>query len=57
MAYVFDMVDRFNHDDYATRVKSKFKNILFTHWEKRCIIYNDEEYPYSLIEINLKPAV
>lgn len=57
MAYVFDLVDRFNHDDYATRTKRKFKNILYTHWEKRCVIYTEEEYPFSEMEINLKPAV
>jgi len=57
MAYVFDMVDRFNHDDFSARTKSRFKNILFSHWEKRCIIYNEEEYPFTLMEINLKPSI
>lgn len=56
-AYIFDLVDRFNPDDFATRKKNKFKNILYNHWIERTKIYNDEEYPYSSIEINLKSAV
>lgn len=55
MAYIFDMVDIFNHDPYSSeRTRKKFKNILFTHWEKRYKIYNDEEYPYDFLEVNLK---
>lgn len=56
MAYVFDLVDRFNTDPYSSsRTRNRFKNILYTHWEKRCAIYTEEEYPFSLMEINLKP--
>jgi len=54
MAYIFDLVDVFNQDPYSSdRVRKKFKNILFTHWEKRYKIYNDEEYPYDFLQINL----
>ena len=55
IAYIFDLVDIFNHDDFSTRTKSKFKNILYSHWDKRQKIYIDEEYPYSFIEFQLKP--
>ena len=56
MAYIFDLVDVFNVDSYASRVKNKFKNILYNHWEKRLAIYCEEEYPATTIEIQLKPA-
>lgn len=55
-AYIFDLVDVFNHDDFSRRTKSKFKNVLFTHWEKRLRIYCDEEYPTTTLEIQLKPV-
>lgn len=54
MAYIFDLIDVFNHDDFSARTKSKFKNILFGHWLKRLKLYADEEYPADSIEINLK---
>lgn len=57
MAYIFDLVDIFNHDDFSTRIKSKFKNILYSHWDKRQKVYIDEEYPYSFIEFQLKPSI
>lgn len=56
MAYIFDLVDIFNHDDFSARTKSKFKNILFNHWSQRLKIYAEEEYPCDSIEIQLKPA-
>lgn len=57
MAYVFDLVDVFNQDDFAKRIKSKFKNILLGHWEKRTKIYIEEEYPFTSMTINLKPSI
>lgn len=57
MAYVFDLVDVFNQDDFARRTKSKFKNILLGHWEKRTKIYIEEEYPFTSMTINLKPSI
>lgn len=54
MAYIFDLVDIFNHDDFSTRTKSKFKNVLFGHWIKRTILYETEQYPMDSMEINLK---
>ena len=56
MAYIFDLVDVFNHDDFSARTKSKFKNILYGHWGQRLKIYAEEEYPCDSIEIQLKPA-
>lgn len=56
MAYIFDFVDIFNHDDFAAKKKSKFKNKLLGHWEKRLRIYAEEEYPTDTMEIQLKPA-
>lgn len=55
MAYIFDLVDIFEHDNFANKVKRKFDNVLKTHWIKRTKIYDEEEYPYSTIDINLKP--
>ncbi len=57
MAYIFDLIDVFNKDDFSMRIKSKFKNILFNHGKIRQKIYETEEYPYSTITINLKPVV
>lgn len=57
MAYIFDLVDVFNHDNFVAKTKSKFKNILYNHWEKRLKIYRDEEYPADSIEIQLKPGI
>lgn len=57
MAYIFDLIDVFNHDDYAHRRKKTFKNILLTHGEKRAKIYREEEYPYDTIKIDLVPPV
>lgn len=54
MAYIFDLVDVFNEDDFASRYKLTFKNILATHFDKRCKIYESEQYPFSTIEMNLK---
>lgn len=56
MAYIFDFVDVFNHDNFAAKLKSKFKNILYNHWTQRLKIYADEEYPCDSIELNLKSA-
>lgn len=56
MAYIFDLVDIFNHDDFAARTKSKFKNILYNHWLTRLKIYAEEEYPADSIELQLKSA-
>jgi len=56
MAYIFDLVDVFNHDDFSARTKSKFKNILYNHWIQRLKIYAEEEYPTDSIEIQLNPA-
>ncbi len=53
-AYIFDLIDVFNTDSYIARYSLKFKNILADHGDKRIKIYEDEEYPYSTIEINLK---
>jgi len=55
-AYVFDLIDVFNHDDFAKRTKSKFKNILLNHGKERLKIYEHEQYPTDSIEIQLKPA-
>lgn len=52
MAYIFDLVDIFDRDP-DIRYKAKFKNILAGHWDKRTIIYNDEEYPYTTLKYNL----
>jgi superfamily II DNA or RNA helicase len=57
MAYVFDLVDIFNFDDYEYKVKKSFKNILLTHGEKRRKIYNTEDYPFDTIKIQLTPPV
>ncbi len=54
MAYVFDLVDRFNTDPYVRGPKRTFKNVLWTHWEKRLQIYSDEEFPVEFMEIGLK---
>lgn len=54
MAYIFDLVDVFNIDNFAHRIKSSFENILKSHWKKRVKIYKDEEYPYDIMEINLE---
>lgn len=56
MAYIFDFVDVFNHDNFAAKLKSKFKNILYNHWTQRLKIYAEEEYPCDSIELNLKSA-
>lgn len=52
-AYIFDLVDIFNEDEYVVTRKSKFSNILYNHWLKRKKIYDEEEYPYDFIKINL----
>jgi superfamily II DNA or RNA helicase len=55
MAYIFDMVDKFNMDfDNKKNKWSKFKNILWSHWEQRVKIYQEEEYPFDYIELDLK---
>lgn len=54
MAYVFDIVDRFNPDPYVRGPKRSFKNVLWTHWEKRLAIYSEEEFPVGYVEIGLK---
>lgn len=53
-AYIFDLIDIFNRDEYAYRFKVSFKNILQTHGEKRAKIYDEEEYPYDILKINMK---
>lgn len=55
LAYIFDLVDRFNINPDRAKKEGKwqFKNVLFGHWVKRAKIYEDEEYPASTIEINL----
>lgn len=52
-AYIFDIVDIFNEDEYTIRKKSKFKNILYNHWSKRKKIYLQEDYPFDSLEINI----
>lgn len=52
-AYIFDLVDIFNKDEYVLKKPSKFKNILYSHYQKRLKIYNEEEYPESSMIINL----
>lgn len=54
-AYIFDLVDIFNEDEYVVTRKSKFSNILFNHWKKRKKIYDKEDYPFDYININLEP--
>jgi hypothetical protein len=44
----------FAFDEYAQKIPKKFKNVLYTHWEKRLKIYDTEDYPHSTIKINLK---
>lgn len=52
-AYIFDIVDIFNRDEYAYRTKDKFKNALYKHWETRFKIYQQHEYPCDSIKIQL----
>lgn len=52
-AYIFDIVDIFNYDEYAERHAKKWKNKLHEHGDKRKKIYEKEEYPYKVIELNL----
>lgn len=52
MAYIFDIVDIFNRDP-DVKYRKKFKNKLLDHWEKRVNIYNEEEYPFDVIELQL----
>jgi len=54
MAYIFDLVDIFEPDNFANKVKNRFENILKAHWKKRTQIYETEQYPYDTIEIHLK---
>lgn len=54
-AYIFDLVDIFNEDEYVVTKKSKFSNILYNHWLKRKKIYDEEDYPYDFVKINMAP--
>lgn len=52
-SYIFDIVDIFNYDDYEHRYRKQWKNKLEDHGDQRKKIYEEEEYPYKVIEINL----
>ena len=52
-AYIFDLIDVFNRDEYAYRFKTSFKNILKSHGEQRSKIYDEEDYPFDIIEVHL----
>jgi len=52
-AYIFDIVDIFNEDEFVVTKKSKFSNILYNHWKKRLKIYQKEDYPADSMKINL----
>lgn len=52
-AYIFDFVDIFTHDPMAHRYRKAFTNKLAEHGKMRKKIYNDEEYPFKIVDINL----
>lgn len=53
IAYIFDLVDIFNYDEYSYRFKKKWENTLFVHGKKRKQIYDEETYPYKVIDVSL----
>ena len=55
-AYIFDLVDIFNQDNYNKHKYRMFTNILYNHWEKRMKIYREEDYSHDSLEIHLQPS-
>lgn len=55
-AYIFDLVDIFNQDNYNRDKFKLFQNILYNHWLKRNKIYVEEEYSFDSIEVHLKQS-
>lgn len=53
-AYIFDLVDVFDYDNFAFKTKSKFKNKLRKHGEERAKIYIEHEYQCDTMEVQLK---
>jgi len=55
-AYIFDLVDIFNQDNYNKQKYRPFQNVLFNHWNKRMKIYTEEDYKFDYLEVQLKES-
>lgn len=52
-AYIFDIVDIFTPDPMAYRYRKPFTNKMMEHGKMRKKIYDEEEYPYKIINVDL----